>query len=97
MSVSPPTDMGYLNNSPPATESQTISSASAKSQDSPSHALQLAIDRRKKLASEVQAILEKADSFELISIQPHDHENATDTFRGWKVLGRTTVREANAK
>jgi hypothetical protein len=39
-------------------------------------------------------VLEKADQFELLSLNPEpQQEKSKDDFHGWKVLGKTTVKD----
>src|SRR5262249_36926151 len=41
-------------------------------------------------------VLEKADSYELLSLDPGT-EGVKDGFHGWKVLGKTTVKDKKAR
>jgi hypothetical protein len=51
-----------------------------------------------KIPDDIQTILEKADKFELISLDPeHLKDKPADGFHGWKVLGRTTVKDADVR
>jgi hypothetical protein len=51
-----------------------------------------------KIPDDVKTILEKADKFELLSLDPeYLKEKPADGFHGWKVLGRTTVKDADAR
>jgi hypothetical protein len=53
---------------------------------------------KNKIPDDIQSILEKADKFELISLDPeYQKEKPADGFHGWKVLGRTTVKEADVR
>ncbi|MBY0525870.1 MAG: hypothetical protein K2R98_20930 [Gemmataceae bacterium] len=45
-----------------------------------------------KVPDKFLKVLEKADALELYSLQP-DEEKGKDSFHGWKVLGKTTVKE----
>ena len=48
-----------------------------------------------RIPMDLQAILEKADSIELISLSPSRlKEEPKDAFHGWKMLGKTTVNKA---
>ena len=50
------------------------------------------------IPDELKTLLEKADKFELISLSPeYLKEKPVDGFHGWKVLGRTTVKDADAR
>src|SRR5262245_44192703 len=50
--------------------------------------------KENKLSDDAKAILEQADQFELYSLDPEQtKEKPKDTFHGWKVLGKTTVKE----
>jgi hypothetical protein len=47
---------------------------------------------------ELQALLEKAEQFELLSLNPNfAQEKPKDGFHGWQVLGKTTVTDAEAR
>ena len=47
---------------------------------------------------EIRAVLEGAEQFELLSINPDRRApKASDNFHGWNVLGRTTVKDANIR
>src|SRR5205814_561732 len=51
-----------------------------------------------KLPAEVQAILDKADKFELLSLDPTPEEQEPkDAFHGYKVLGRTALKDADVR
>jgi hypothetical protein len=62
-------------------------------------ALGRAEDQPKKNAipAEAKAVLDKADSFELLSLDPSDREAGKDGFHGWKILGKTEVKDADAR
>jgi hypothetical protein len=46
----------------------------------------------------VIAALEKAGQFELYSLEPSDREkNDGERFHGWKVLGKATVKDKDAR
>src|ERR1043165_7112710 len=48
-----------------------------------------------RIPMDLQAILEKADSIELISLSPSRlKEEPKHAFHGWKMLGKTTVNKA---
>jgi hypothetical protein len=53
----------------------------------------------RKLPEQARAILEKATEFELYSLEPDEEEKSAGKptrLRGWKVLGKTTVKKAEA-
>src|SRR5262245_10421401 len=51
-----------------------------------------------KIPAEARAILEKAEQIELLSIDPErPKEKPKDDFHGWKVLGRTVVKDAEVR
>lgn len=54
-----------------------------------------------KLPADVQAILNKADTFELYSLDPERSRNKKDAggadFRGWTILGKTAVKDAETR
>lgn len=51
-----------------------------------------------KIPDEARAILDKAGEFELISLDPvRPREKPKDAFHGWKVLGKTTVKDAETR
>ena len=51
-----------------------------------------------KLAGVTREMLEKAEKFELISLDPsRSADKPKDTFHGWKVLGRTVVKDAETR
>jgi hypothetical protein len=51
-----------------------------------------------KIPDAARAILEKAEAFELLSLDPVEpKEKVKDDFHGWKVLGKTTVKEAASR
>lgn len=44
------------------------------------------------------AALEKADHFELLAIDPkHQNEKPKDDFHGWRILGRTTIKDSTTR
>jgi hypothetical protein len=50
------------------------------------------------LPKEVRAVLDKADRFEVVSLDPtRQKEKPKDDFHGWKVLGSTEVKDAEAR
>ena len=49
-----------------------------------------------KLPAAVPAVLDKADEFELYSLDPSPSKGK-DAFRGWEVLGKTTVKKGDRK
>src|SRR5262245_63891052 len=51
-----------------------------------------------KVPDDLKTVLEKADKFELFSLDPApSKEKPADAFHGWKVLGQTTVKDAEAR
>jgi hypothetical protein len=48
---------------------------------------------------DARAVLEKATEWELIALDPFTElkPDAKDAFRGWKVLGKTAVKDADAR
>jgi hypothetical protein len=51
-----------------------------------------------KIPEWARAALEKADQFELLSLDPdRRQEKPKDDFHGWKVLGRTQVKDADTR
>lgn len=59
-----------------------------------------AAERGNKLPADAQAILDKAEQFELFSLDPdrrHADAKDKDSFQGWKVLARTTVKDAEVR
>lgn len=57
-----------------------------------------AADQDNKIPDELRALLEKAEQFELLSLSPdRPREKPKDAFHGWKVLGKTTVKDAEAR
>jgi hypothetical protein len=62
-------------------------------------ALTRADDKAKenKIPDETKAILDKADSFELLSLDPMRDKEVKDGFHGWKVLGKTEVKDADTR
>jgi hypothetical protein len=58
----------------------------------------VAADEKNKLPNEARAILERAEQFELLSLEPKKDDKAPkDAFHGWKVLGRTAVKDAESR
>jgi hypothetical protein len=57
-----------------------------------------AADKENKIPDNLRAMLEKADQFELFSLSPDElKEKPKDGFHGWKVLGKTTVKDAETR
>src|SRR5438034_1378613 len=57
-----------------------------------------AADKENKIPDELQAILEKAEKFELLSLSPeHLQEKPKDGFHGWRILGKTAMKDADAR
>jgi hypothetical protein len=49
----------------------------------------------RRIPAAAKVLLEKAEDFELLSLEPiQPKEKPKDNFHGWKVLGKTTVKEA---
>src|SRR5262245_42140473 len=55
-----------------------------------------AVDKDNKLPDDALKVLEKADSYELLSLDP-DKGGLKDGFHGWKVLGKTTVKDMKTR
>jgi hypothetical protein len=51
----------------------------------------------KQLPASVQEVLKKADQVELLSLDPDPKQGADGDFHNWKVLGRTTVKDREAR
>jgi hypothetical protein len=55
-------------------------------------------DKPNRLPPEALAVLEKAEELELWSLDPGTgRPDAADGFRGWKTLGKTTVKKAETR
>jgi hypothetical protein len=55
-------------------------------------------EKDNKIPNDLQALLEKAEQIELWSLSPErPKEKPADAFHGWKVLGKTTVKDAEAR
>lgn len=60
-------------------------------------------ERRNVLPAEALALLEKAAPYELLSLEPsssdddEDKDKKVEKFHGWRVLGKTAVKEADAR
>ncbi|HKB04371.1 MAG TPA: hypothetical protein VKD90_19260 [Gemmataceae bacterium] len=55
-------------------------------------------DKQNKIPDDLRAILEKADQFELLSLNPREPDaKPKDGFHGWEVLGKTTVKDADTR
>jgi hypothetical protein len=48
-------------------------------------------------ADDAWAALEKAQQFDLYSLDPDSGDNVKDGFHGWKSLGKTTVKDAQLR
>src|SRR5262249_31812235 len=60
--------------------------------------LAAAEEQKKQLPEKARAILQKAEQIELLSLDPDfDTGKVKDGFRGWKVLGKTTLKEAKER
>jgi hypothetical protein len=54
--------------------------------------------KENKIPDDLRSMLEKADQFELLSLDPRpQQEKPKDDFHGWKVLGKTTVKDADVR
>jgi len=54
--------------------------------------------QKNKIPDQARAILEKATEFELLSIGHYPFpENRTEDFQGWPVIGKTTIKDPNAR
>jgi hypothetical protein len=51
----------------------------------------------KKMPDDVKAVLEKPDSLELFSLEPNDEDKSDKGFYGWKVLGKTEIKDAEGR
>ena len=57
-----------------------------------------AAEKENKIPEDLRAILEKSEQFELLSLSPELlQEKPKDGFHGWKVLGTTTVKDAETR
>jgi hypothetical protein len=55
-------------------------------------------EKDKKIPDDLRVILEKAEQFELLSLSPEPlREKPKDAFHDWKVLGKTTVKDAEVR
>jgi hypothetical protein len=54
-------------------------------------------EKENKIPDAVKAVLDKADSFELLSLEPSERKEAKGGFHGWKVLGKTEVKDADTR
>jgi hypothetical protein len=53
---------------------------------------------RNKIPDDLRTALEKGDSFELYSLDPRrSEEKVKDGFHDWKVLGKTTIKDADTR
>jgi hypothetical protein len=50
-----------------------------------------------KLPDKAKAILDKAKQFELLSLDPDSDGQAKDGFHGWKVLGKTALKDPKVR
>lgn len=51
-----------------------------------------------KIPENARSALDKADEFELLSLDPdRKQEESEDDFHGWKVLGRTQIKDADTR
>jgi hypothetical protein len=51
----------------------------------------------RKIPGDARYILERADSFELLSLEPERVKDAKETFQGWKVLGKKVIDKAEMR
>jgi hypothetical protein len=57
-----------------------------------------AAERVNKIPDDLRTILEKADQLELLSLSPdHNQRKPKGGFHSWKILGRTTVKDAETR
>jgi hypothetical protein len=57
-----------------------------------------AAENDNRIPDDLRATLEKADQFELLSLSPdRPQEKPKDAFHGWKILGKTTVKDAETR
>jgi hypothetical protein len=55
-------------------------------------------EKDNKIPDDLRVILEKAEQFELLSLSPEQlREKPKNTFHDWKVLGKTTVKDAEVR
>jgi hypothetical protein len=53
---------------------------------------------KNQIPEDLRAVLEKGEQFELLSLSPELlKEKPKDAFHGWKVLGKTTLKDAEAR
>jgi Aspartic acid proteinase inhibitor len=52
---------------------------------------------RKKMSAATTGVLEKAGSLELLSLEPNRRNNVKDGFHGWRVLGKTVVKDKKTR
>lgn len=56
---------------------------------------------KNQMPAEARAILEKADRYELISLDPgaesDEKDKKADRFHGWKILGQTPIKDAETR
>ena len=56
------------------------------------------LENENKIPDELRAILEKTEQFELLSLSPATQKDEIkDSFHGWKILGKTTVKDAETR
>ena len=53
-------------------------------------------EKKNAIPADVKTVLEKADTFELYSLDPGE-ESVKDGFHGWKVLGKTTIKDTDVR
>jgi hypothetical protein len=49
------------------------------------------------LPKEMQAVLDQATELELYSLHPDERERVKDGFHGWKVLGKTVIKDGDKR
>lgn len=50
-----------------------------------------------KLPDQAKAILDKAPEFEYYSLEPSEKPDKENALHGWKILGKTTVKDAESR
>jgi hypothetical protein len=54
-------------------------------------------DEKNKLPDQIKAVLDKASEFILYSLEPLEKAEKENALHGWKVLGETTVKDAETR
>jgi hypothetical protein len=50
-----------------------------------------------KIPDDLKAVLEKPDALELVSLEPTEEDKSDKGYFGWKVLGKTEVKDAESR